>query len=300
MPTPLTASTMLSATNRKVIAECPAVTTFFPEVSPKHPTRTSVHNRKRNNDHIPRPPNAFLVFRSFLWANRSGRGAGADHRDVSCLAGEKWRAFSARDREPFEEVATLAKARHSELYPHYKYAPSGKKAKSVKRKMKRGGTEEARCNKVALLLMQGMQGTALEEEMEKCDISDGSESRDDSPQTFYTALSSPSSLPPPTPIQDTDSSSATTSPLPFIASEREASRASPSTLEFHGYVPTEQIPPLDLNMSTLCKEEENTFVDTFDYLVDPNQCLAANGPPSIPASLSLNSRVNFIVANLLR
>ncbi|PCH33237.1 high mobility group box, partial [Wolfiporia cocos MD-104 SS10] len=73
---------------------------------------------------IPRPPNAFMLFRSNLW--RSGQITSVvekDHRQISRIAGKLWRALSDAERAPFNAAAQAEKLKHQERYPGYKYSP---------------------------------------------------------------------------------------------------------------------------------------------------------------------------------
>ncbi|OAX34826.1 high mobility group box, partial [Rhizopogon vinicolor AM-OR11-026] len=83
---------------------------------------------------IPRPPNAFIVFRSCLWSNEDFRSLESDHRNVSRIAGERWRNLSDDEKEPFVQMAREAKALHAKMYPNYKYSPSHRSVAGSKRK----------------------------------------------------------------------------------------------------------------------------------------------------------------------
>lgn len=55
------------------------------------------------------------------------------------------------------------KAEHGRQYPGYRFAPTSRAQKPLKRKVKRNGPEEvARCDKVAELLLAGKEGRDLE------------------------------------------------------------------------------------------------------------------------------------------
>ncbi|KIM54235.1 hypothetical protein SCLCIDRAFT_99844, partial [Scleroderma citrinum Foug A] len=76
---------------------------------------------------IPRPPNAFMVFRSWLWNKDNLKSVERDNRNVSRIAGRYWNELTNEQRAPFRKMAEEAKVRHAELYPEYKYAPTFRK-----------------------------------------------------------------------------------------------------------------------------------------------------------------------------
>ncbi|KAG1749676.1 uncharacterized protein EDB91DRAFT_758561 [Suillus paluster] len=129
------------------------------------PNRSS-HSRKKEEGHIPRPPNAFIVFRSCLWSNEDFRSLESDHRNVSRIAGERWRNLSDDEKEPFVQMAKEAKAMHAKMYPNYKYSPSHRSAVGPKRKARRNSEEEkAKCDMIASLMQKGVEGSALADAM---------------------------------------------------------------------------------------------------------------------------------------
>jgi hypothetical protein len=122
----------------------------------------SSHSRKKEEGHIPRPPNAFIVFRSCLWNNEDFKSLESDHRNVSRIAGERWRNLSDDEKEPFVQMAKEAKAAHAKLYPNYKYSPSHRSLAGSKRKPRRNSREErAKCDIIASFLQKGVEGSAL-------------------------------------------------------------------------------------------------------------------------------------------
>ncbi|OJA11436.1 hypothetical protein AZE42_04585 [Rhizopogon vesiculosus] len=122
----------------------------------------SSHSRKKEEGHIPRPPNAFIVFRSCLWSNEDFRSLESDHRNVSRIAGERWRNLSDDEKEPFVQMAREAKALHAKMYPNYKYSPSHRSVAGSKRKLRRNSKEEkTKCDIIASFLQRGVEGSAL-------------------------------------------------------------------------------------------------------------------------------------------
>jgi hypothetical protein len=75
--------------------------------------------------HIPRPPNAFLCFRTqFLKEHkatltRSAAGK-VGQMDMSRLAGSRWNEMTPAERKPYVEMALRLKAEHAVTYPNYR------------------------------------------------------------------------------------------------------------------------------------------------------------------------------------
>lgn len=96
---------------------------------------------------IPRPKNAFILFRSH-YAKQLSRSADIDpslskngrqnNQKVSGLAAKKWREEAPSVRKHFHDLADAEKARHQAMYPDYKYMPGSVKAA-------RYGTPECTC-----------------------------------------------------------------------------------------------------------------------------------------------------------
>lgn len=121
-------------------------------------TPGSSHTRNRKEGHIPRPPNAFMVFRSWLWNKDNLKSIERDNRNVSRIAGRYWNELSDAERAPFRCMAEEAKARHAQLYPEYRYSPGSQKKPKVsqRRSQRHTDTDNEKCKKVADLLLGGV------------------------------------------------------------------------------------------------------------------------------------------------
>ncbi|KAI5836659.1 uncharacterized protein SCHCODRAFT_02522080 [Schizophyllum commune H4-8] len=93
----------------------------------KPPTRSNSHSRRRGGDHIPRPPNAFMVFRSKYWEEQKANPSERNHRQVSRDAGRAWRELPDESRDYYRQLADRVKADHKRMYPGYKYNPEHRK-----------------------------------------------------------------------------------------------------------------------------------------------------------------------------
>ncbi|RPD58439.1 HMG-box, partial [Lentinus tigrinus ALCF2SS1-6] len=133
------------------------------------PTQRSSHSRKRDPDYVPRPPNAFMIFRSELWSKEKIKATvERDHRQISRIAGQLWNQLSPAQRAPYHAKADEAKRLHAITYPNYKYTPVYRKDRGVKRKAKLDHSEKIhRCQQVARLMQRGFLGDDLEKELNK-------------------------------------------------------------------------------------------------------------------------------------
>ncbi|KAL5508787.1 hypothetical protein ACEPAG_4719 [Sanghuangporus baumii] len=89
-------------------------------ISPKSSEAQHVYTRASSNvDPAPpqrltrkrRAPNAFIIFRSFLIANRFIPPDITHQNDVSCYVADKWKKMSASDRSEFFKLAEIEKLR---------------------------------------------------------------------------------------------------------------------------------------------------------------------------------------------
>jgi len=203
-----------------------------------------------------------MLFRSDLWKKQKSNPVERDHRHISRIAGHCWKELSDQERGEYKKLAEKRKRLHADEYPGYKYTPVFRKEKPVKRKVKRDGEgEEERCRKVALLLMEGMEGTDLEMAVKKM------EEEEPQPITLSPCSNTISDT---TPSTSRYHSSRTRAPKKQAAHPRrlkvEAPQAvadRPPSLSDPEFVPTSQIPPLDL--SAVKKEGVRAFL-ALEYL----------------------------------
>ncbi|KAF4622549.1 hypothetical protein D9613_008976 [Agrocybe pediades] len=101
----------------------PSLPSFpFPAVyADAESTRGTRSRRRRDPEHIPRPRNAFIFFRSYFIDHLLPSGSGQQH-EISKQAGEAWRRLSKSEREPFVHRAKLEREMHKARYPDYVYA----------------------------------------------------------------------------------------------------------------------------------------------------------------------------------
>jgi HMG (high mobility group) box len=113
--------------------------------------------------HVPRPRNAFMIFRSSFWAEaKINRTVEHDHRHISRIIGHCWNKMPEDEKEVWRQKAFDEKAAHERKYPGYRFCPTARTKKPVKRKVKRNGAVDlARCEKLADLLLSGKTGHEL-------------------------------------------------------------------------------------------------------------------------------------------
>ncbi|KAF7340129.1 Specific transcriptional repressor [Mycena venus] len=158
--------------------------------SKERPKRVS----RRGPDHIPRPRNAFMIFRSELCASgKISKKIEGDHRHISITAAEIWKAYSDEQKQTYHLKAELEKLEHHRLYPNYRFTPTVRAKKPVKRKVNRNGAKDIeRSREVGQLILAGKSGPELEE--------GGSELGRGGARRVHP-FSSSSSRPPPSPVR---------------------------------------------------------------------------------------------------
>ncbi|KAI0662385.1 high mobility group box domain-containing protein, partial [Cubamyces menziesii] len=72
---------------------------------------------------IPRPRNAFMIFRSAYCANVKESQVEHDHRMISKILGEVWQNLEKEKKEYYQRLAAEEKAAHRTLYPNYRFSP---------------------------------------------------------------------------------------------------------------------------------------------------------------------------------
>lgn len=100
-------------------------------------------NNTQNGHHIPRPRNAFILFRQHLhqqlFAKESSESTELSFKtnsQVSHEIGQRWRALDDKDRQYWQELALKERELHKQRYPDYKYIP--RRARAGKRQRKDG------------------------------------------------------------------------------------------------------------------------------------------------------------------
>ncbi|KAG9308230.1 hypothetical protein JVU11DRAFT_12248 [Chiua virens] len=147
------------------LALLPDAQLFPPSEQPVHPPskRRAPPGKRRSLGYIPRPPNAFMLFRADFVRQKHVPGSiETNHGSLSKIIGNCWRALPLDEKRIWEIKAKQEKEAHSKRYPGYRFRPVHNKNKDKKKdKMLSSPEDERRCEEVAQLLLEGMKGDEL-------------------------------------------------------------------------------------------------------------------------------------------
>jgi len=129
------------------------------------------YSRSKDPDHVPRPRNAFMLFRSaFAAAQKIGTNIERDNRHITRIIAHCWNRLSESEKQVWRNKAATEKAVHAMKYPNYRFHPVLRAKKPTKRKVQRNGKEDKRrCEQVAELLLAGKHGEELEVAVKEID-----------------------------------------------------------------------------------------------------------------------------------
>lgn len=146
--------------------------TLFPPPAECSAPRRPVHSRKKSENHIPRPPNAFILFRSsFIKSQHVSTEVETNHSTLSKIIGLTWQNLPNDERQVWHAKAKAALDEHKRKFPQYAFRPLHQKAKPVeKRKVREVGPKDLRrCAKIAELLVEGKKGQELDAAVQEFD-----------------------------------------------------------------------------------------------------------------------------------
>ncbi|KZT70002.1 hypothetical protein DAEQUDRAFT_725986 [Daedalea quercina L-15889] len=138
------------------------------------PPRKLTHSRKKPEDHIPRPPNAFILFRSsFVKSDHVSRDVESNHSTLSKIVGYTWGMLPPAEKQIWFDKAKAMLEEHKAKYPGYSFKPEVKKVTpypTTKRKVREVGLKDTkRCEKIAELLVKGKKGAELDQAVSEFD-----------------------------------------------------------------------------------------------------------------------------------
>lgn len=84
-------------------------------------------DRKSKKDRVKRPMNAFLVWSCQKRAVLAKNNPGMNNADISVRLGERWKAMTPAQKQPFYDEAAKIKAEHKMKHPEWSYQPKPKK-----------------------------------------------------------------------------------------------------------------------------------------------------------------------------
>ncbi|KAF9047833.1 hypothetical protein BJ165DRAFT_1583068 [Panaeolus papilionaceus] len=137
-------------------------------------SRARPHGKKRHPSYIPRPPNAFILFRSAFIREQNVPGkVEGNHSKLSKIIGMClcWKKLSAQERSHWEAQAVIAQAEHRAKYPDWRFSP-GSNAQ-VKREHKEAAASTSTRKKAARSRLKNSM-ISVEEEDEGDDGPEGS------------------------------------------------------------------------------------------------------------------------------
>ncbi|TFY65830.1 hypothetical protein EVG20_g5262 [Dentipellis fragilis] len=145
---------------------------LFPSEPDNVAPRRAPHARKKADDHIPRPPNAFILFRSsFIKSQHVSTEVETNHSTLSKIIGLTWQNMPHEERQFWHTKAKVAQAEHKRKWPDYSFRPHHVKGKGPeKRKVREVGIKDTkRCQKIAELLVEGKKGADLQAAIKEFD-----------------------------------------------------------------------------------------------------------------------------------
>ncbi|KAI6097210.1 hypothetical protein F5141DRAFT_1150090 [Pisolithus sp. B1] len=210
--TPVTYNDPLSFDISTAEPHSPTSHLFPPSESPAPPPsrRRVPPGKRRSLGYIPRPPNAFMLFRADFVRQKHVPGSiETNHGSLSKIIGNCWRALPLEEKRVWEIRAKKAKEEHSAMYPGYRFRPVHNKDKA-KKKTKSPVTpeDEQRCEAVAQLLLEGKKGDELAAAIRRLD------GRSDQTTLPYAAY--PSRRPSSVPLPDSPFHPIALPALPFL------------------------------------------------------------------------------------
>lgn len=117
---------------------------------------TQCRRRKGKNGGAPRPPNAFMLFRSDFWKFNKATIPERDHRQISRIAAHCWNALEAPRRVPYQDQARKLKDEHAQLYPQHKYNLTAKE-RATKKVNKEEIDNDELCGAIAARVAQDVR-----------------------------------------------------------------------------------------------------------------------------------------------
>lgn len=178
----------------------PTAVALFPpsaSIDPPRSRRRVPPHKRRSLGYIPRPPNAFMLFRADFVRQKHVPGTiETNHGSLSKIIGNCWRALPLDEKRVWEIKAKHEKAAHKARYPEYRFRPVHNKNKNKDKKDKQPTTidDERRCEQVAQLLLEGKKGDELAAAVRDLDLRRAESSDPPCPAPFYPSAHLSSSL----------------------------------------------------------------------------------------------------------
>jgi hypothetical protein len=152
----------------EVSGEC----NLFPPSNDCSTSHRPAHSKKKPANYIPRPPNAFILFRSsFIKSQHVSTEVETNHSTLSKIIGLTWQNLPHDERQVWHAKAKAALEDHKRRFPQYAFRPLHPKGKPTeKRKVREVGPKDlTRCAKIAELLLKGKKGQELDAAVQEFD-----------------------------------------------------------------------------------------------------------------------------------
>ena len=143
-PTPSTTLSLLSSTPdhmQHYTIPASAMDAHDPVLGPSSPLLTQDDTPKK----IPRPPNAFMLFRS--WLIHDGKlppEIGRRQQDISRIAGKAWNLLDESSKDGWRKEAIRRLHDHERKHPGYKFEPSAKSRRTGLEKIRKAADDYAK------------------------------------------------------------------------------------------------------------------------------------------------------------
>ncbi|KAF9477648.1 hypothetical protein BDN70DRAFT_896339 [Pholiota conissans] len=244
--------------------------------------RTKPAGRKKPENYVPRPPNAFILFRSsFIKSRHVSSEVETNHSTLSKIIGLTWQNLPEEERQKWHAAAKVAHDEHKRQFPQYSFKPVHTKARGVVAERKRlrevGPKDQKRCAKIAELLVCGKKGQELEEAIHEFDKYHIPEivTRFETPITATSfesgqsdgRSSSPENLRVPSPPRRAPKASSTRSPSLILTPPQDTvpllAPIPIHSLETHSFDTLDQAPSFDMPSFafTITEPSPSNFVD---------------------------------------
>ena len=152
-PCPTPSPALSGITLTQTPSSCEASLPPSPEKQPSKLPRK--HSTRKNSNHVPRPCNKFILFRSFyIKENRETLSEiERDHSVLSKMAGQTWNRMTEEEQEPWADLAKERDRLHKKQHPDYRYSPK-RRARPTRRTNRNGRDSAERIEKIAALLRE--------------------------------------------------------------------------------------------------------------------------------------------------
>jgi len=156
-----------------LVDDSPPEAVLFPPPNECSAGRRPAHSKKKPENHIPRPPNAFILFRSsFIKSQHVSTEVETNHSTLSKIIGLTWQNLPHEERQVWHAKAKAALEEHKRRFPKYAFRPAHARGKggTEKRKVREVGPKDVkRCEKIAELLVEGKKGEELDAAIQEFD-----------------------------------------------------------------------------------------------------------------------------------